>query len=63
MGFNNLTTIGFSLVISQTLEDDLPDFSKLVSIGRGLTISNNSELLELPNFDNLTSINNRLVWR
>ena len=52
-GLENVTDIGFSLVILQTLEDDLPDFSKLTSVGRSILFQQNTNAttINIPNIN------------
>ncbi len=52
-GLENLTTIGRSLVIANTLEDDFPDFNNLTSVGTAITISDNLNVTSL-NFRNVS---------
>jgi hypothetical protein len=52
-GLEQVTTIGRSLIIAHTLEDEFPDFSNLTSVGTSIGIENNTNVTSL-NFENVS---------
>ena len=52
-GLESINTIGRSLVIANTLEDNFPDFSNLTTVGSGISIASNLNVTNL-NFQNVS---------